>query len=654
MKKYGLYFLVPALLALVVLTTCKKPAEESTLKDVDFEVPASVTLEKGVQTLDFRVRFQKAPLTSDVIVLTSGGGQKQSCPIQETSVTKFTVSIGSLWNGFLSDGPYVVSIRRGSEEVVKGTMNVSIVIPGDGVEPASGSTVYGRVVCGDEGLAGVAVSDGFEVVTTDERGVYQMRSKKKHGYVFVSIPSGYEMPVDGIRPLLYKQLTRSAQDAERIDFSLNKVSGQDRHTMLVFGDIHLANRNDDRKQFNEFVKDVNQYTAAHAGEKIYALTLGDMTWDLYWKDNKYSFPEYLADAAAIKGVPVFHTIGNHDHSMYFPGDFDTVTEFKQKVAPTYYSFNIGQVHYIVLDDIECTNSSFASNRTDGAYTRAYNCTLVSEQLEWLTKDLSFVPKTTPVVITMHAPLYTAAGTYSLTAAEYFEHAVKGYQVQLFTGHTHKVYNVSKNNTFEHNAGAVCATWWWSGKLTPGVHIGTDGAPGGYSIVNIDGTNFKWVYKATGRDASYQFRSYDRNRIEITPEKYVPNGNAAHKSALAQYTTSWVAQSSENYVYLNVWNYDPSWTVEITENGTPLTVKKLDSERDPLHIIAYTAKRLDSNASLNSDGTVNFDTGVNRHMFRAKASSATSTLEIKVTDRFGNVYTESMKRPKEFSTDTYKQ
>jgi hypothetical protein len=38
----------------------------------------------------------------------------------------------------------------------------------------------------------------------------------------------------------------------------------------------------------------------------------------------------------------------------------------------------------------------------------------------------------------------------------------------------------------------------------------------------------------------------------------------------------------------------------------------------------------------------------------KASSPTSTLEIKVTDRFGNVYTESMKRPKAFSTDNYKQ
>lgn len=38
------------------------------------------------------------------------------------------------------------------------------------------------------------------------------------------------------------------------------------------------------------------------------------------------------------------------------------------------------------------------------------------------------------------------------------------------------------------------------------------------------------------------------------------------------------------------------------------------------------------------------------MFAVTASSASSTLEIRVTDRFGNTYTETMKRPKTFSTD----
>ena len=38
------------------------------------------------------------------------------------------------------------------------------------------------------------------------------------------------------------------------------------------------------------------------------------------------------------------------------------------------------------------------------------------------------------------------------------------------------------------------------------------------------------------------------------------------------------------------------------------------------------------------------------MFEVTASSATSTLDIRVTDRFGRVYTEQMIRPKALSTD----
>ena len=648
MKKWFVFLLVPVLLFLT-LATCKKPAEEASL-DVEFVVPGSVQLEKGAPTMDFRVQFSKAPLTSDVIVL-SGNSQQQTCSIVETSATKFSIDISRLWSGFLTDGSYKVSIKRGAEEKVKGTMTVSVVIPGDGVEPATGSTVYGLVACDGTPLPGVAVSDGFEVAQTDAKGVYQLNSRKKHGYVFVSLPSGYEAPLDGIRPLLYKQLSSPSNVAERVDFSLKQVSGQDTHTMLVFGDIHLANRTDDSKQFNEFVRDVNAYTTAHAGAKIYALTLGDMTWDRYWVERKYSFPQYLADAAPLK-LPVFHTIGNHDHSMYYTGDFDTVSEYKAQIAPTYYSFNIGKVHYVVLDNIECTNSTLDPGRTDGGYSRAYNCALVSEQFEWLKKDLALVSKTTPVVVTMHAPLYTATGGYSLSPAAQFEQTFAGFdQVQVFTGHTHKMYNVdnlASKHMFEHNAGAVCATWWWSGYLTPGVHVAQDGAPGGYSIVDVNGTSMKWVFKATGRDASHQFRTYDRNQILITPEKYVASGNASHKSALAEYTKTWGTQSADNYVYINVWNYDPSWKVEVSEGGKALAVEAVNGEYDPLHIIAYTAKRL------NGNNDVSFGTSTNRHMFRAKATSATSTLEIKVTDRFGNVYTETMARPKTFSTDVYKQ
>ena len=99
----------------------------------------------------------------------------------------------------------------------------------------------------------------------------------------------------------------------------------------------------------------------------------------------------------------------------------------------------------------------------------------------------------------------------------------------------------------------------------------------------------------------------------------------------------------NDVLINVWGYDPSWTVEVTEGGTSLAVERV-SVKDPLHIISYEAKRLNAGAV----PTSSFITGNTAHMFRVRASSATSTLEIKVTDRFGNIYTETMTRPKAFT------
>jgi len=48
------------------------------------------------------------------------------------------------------------------------------------------------------------------------------------------------------------------------------------------------------------VKDVNAHQLPRRPGKVYALTLGDMTWDLYWITNNYSFKEYLADARASR------------------------------------------------------------------------------------------------------------------------------------------------------------------------------------------------------------------------------------------------------------------------------------------------------------------------------------------------------------------
>ncbi len=83
-------------------------------------------------------------------------------------------------------------------------------------------------------------------------------------------------------------------------------------------------------------------------------------------------------------------------------------------------------------------------------------------------------------------------------------------------------------------------------------------------------------------------------------------------------------------------------MEVTENGLPLDVERI-KVLDPLHIVSYEALRLNVGAV----PTGSFVTTETAHMFKVVASAPDSTLEIKVVDRFGRNYTETMARPKPF-------
>ena len=638
--------------------SCKKEAPETPgTTDVQFAIPEKLEVEANAESISFRIQFGKAPSQGDKVLLEDQDQKTYACPVTTVGSTIFNASAAALWSDGASEGLYKVYFQRGSHpKKLMGETRLVIIWPQDEVEvkPAAGSTVYGRVKCEGEGIADVVVSDGVEVAVTDKDGVYQLASKKYHKLVFISVPSGYEPLREGILPQMFQPLTKAASTAERVDFSLRKAEGQDKHTLLLFGDMHLARRTNDRNQFQDFVRDVNDYVGAHPSDHVYGLTLGDMTWDLYWITNNYGYKDYLSDAKAITGLTIYHTIGNHDHSMYYSGDYDTVKEYKETLGPTYYSFNVGKVHYVVLDDVYCINSVAATDENGNAcFKRDYDGKIVDEQFNWLRKDLSYVPTSTPIVLTMHIPMLSADGRY-YSIAKASENTLvsilKPYvETHVFTAHTHTVYNhdrLSSSHVFEHNAGSVCGTWWWSGNETPGVHIGQDGSPGGYTLLTVDGTSFRWQYKATKKDVGFQFRSYDRNTIHLTAASCIPNASGTYAQDFAP--DFWGTASTANEVYINVWNYDPSWKVEVSEGGKALTPTLLTGGcLDPLHLVAYTAKRLNKNK------TATFATTPNYHTFRVSASSPSSTLEIKVTDRFGNIYTESMTRPKTFSTDTYK-
>ena len=655
--KNVLKYLLLALIAVSQLFACGGSDDEKTPADnfdVQFTVPGSVDVTEGGECTFAVSGGGKSPLTTDTFILESDAGISYVCPIVNTSSDSFTVRLAD----GCETGYYKVFVKRDARKKSFGRIYINIVEDID-FKPDAGTTVYGIVSSAGVGVENVVVSDGAEVTVTNEKGIYQLKSAKKWGYVFISVPSGYEVPSVGVLPQFHRALKNSADVVERADFKLEKVDGQDSYKIFMLGDMHLANRTGDLGQFAQFTSDLTDYMTRHKGEKMYALTLGDMTWDLYWYSNSYYFPQYLNTInSQIKNLQIFHTMGNHDNDFQTRSDYDAAVKYVDQICPTYYSFNIGKVHYVVMDDIDC--SSY-----DGSTSRNYVKSLSAEQLDWLAKDLSYVAKTTPVVVAMHAQVF-----YPTTSGFKIDHdqvntlrlfdILDGYTVRFVTGHTHKLFNVTPDapivdghNFREYNSGSVCASWWWSGNLTPGIHIGTDGTPGGYGIWDVTGTDFQCLYKSTGWPEEYQFRSYDLNNVHFSMADVplMPSDiSASVKNAYMQYVNAY-PQNNDNEVLINIWNWNSDWTLSVVDEKRKTLPYTEVWAYDPLHIAALSVKRF-NNAGLKS--TPSFITDKFTHFFKVKADDADTDLVITVKDEFGNEWTENMQRPKAFSTDAYRR
>lgn len=641
-----IFAIVPFLIACGDSNTDDAPTDDF---DVRFELPATVDVAKGGE-LTFTVKEGKSPLTTDSFLL-EGGGISYLCPILRTSSESFTVRLADE----CESGSYTAYLKRDARKKSIGKIYINIVDKID-FEPSAGTTVFGLVSSEEGPVANVVVSDGTEVTVTDDKGIYELKSAKKWGYVFISVPSGYEVAAEGVFPQFYQTLKGAADVVEQKDFKLTKVDGQDRYKLFLLGDMHLANRTNDAAQFTQFTTDLNTYMAQHSGQKMYALTLGDMTWDLYWYKNNYALPQYRETInRQVKNLQIYHTMGNHDNDFMTTSDYDAAVKYVDCIGPTFYSFNIGQVHYVVMDNIDCS-------AYDGTDSRNYVKKLSNEQLKWLAKDLAYVDKSTPLIVAMHAQIYKPTSTgfafdHDSANTEALLAALDGYEVHFVTGHTHKVYNITPDDDVvkgrdihEHNSGAICASWWWSGNLTPGVHVSIDGAPGGYAIWDIDGTDFAWLYKSTGWPEEYQFRSYDLNNVSFSMDD-VPNipSNVLIQLAYKKYVNAY-PENSDNEVLIKIWNWNSNWELSVVdERGKTLEYTPVWAY-DPLHIAALSVPRF-NNSGITS--TPSFVTESATNFFKVKADDADVDLTITVKDEFGHTWTEEMQRPKAFSTDTYK-
>ena len=583
-------------------------------------------------------------MPEDRFLLRSAGREDIALTMKSVETSHITFSVPR----DLGTGEYTLVLARAGREqplgLLKFRQSIDLNVP-----DKTGMTVRGAVFCGSTAIQGAVVSDGVEVTTTDENGYYWLPSDKYHGYVFVSVPSGYQPLAEGSFPQVWQPLAGSQFEHEQHDFELEKVDN-DRYTIFVTTDIHLANRTNDLSQYNsDFVPDLIRSMKECGTRPCYTFVLGDMSWDQFWYANKFGMEKYVK-AVNDAGFPsvFYHMPGNHDNDPYCPDDFKAETAYKQFLGPTYYSLNIGKAHFIALDNNVYINNG-ASEGTMG--DRSFHNYVTDLQLAWLRKDLAAVDKSAPVFVGFHCPIFGFDSSLEVTNAMYGDTdqanllaCFEGFSdVHFLTGHTHYNHNtVYSESIMEHNTAAICSTWWWTGKYGNG-HVCRDGSPGGYGVYEVDGTDVKWYYKGLGMSRDEQFLSYDMNKVK----EYFRVNQMAVKFLKRFPNRDDYKAVGDHVVYINVWNWDSEWEIRVNDGTRDLPVTQI-YQRDPLHTISYDVPRVSEADTYTSS----FATSPCVHLFEVQAPDANTTLTITVTDRFGNTYKEVMSRPKAFSTNMY--
>ena len=482
----------------------------------------------------------------------------------------------------------------------------------EAVEPmADGSTIYGRVATEQgEPVVGCVVSDGKQCVATDSNGHYALKSDMNSTrFVFISIPAEYQIPHRKSVIQNFYRIPRHKSGAVA-NFTLAKrTEPTDKYTVIMIGDPQMRGLGIDgsgERYRDVLLPDIEEFKKTTKGE-FFAINLGDLVYN--WMAG---YDDYM-DISSTTSYPMCHIIGNHDYDQQniLEGKLGT-PYFEEYVSPTYYSFTIGKVHYVMVNSIEYS-------RADA--TKHYGSGLDNEQLEWLKQDLKYIPHDYTIYICGHANLWKKPGTspkgsygkYNVNYEAYTE-LIKPYKrVYSWSGHYHSNYEFeyAGKPKYEDMSHFSCiSVSRCIGTLRSNMEMDNAGLPNGYMVVEVDGENIEWWYKVPGHDRNYQMRAY-------TP-----------------------VRTGDGYVKANIWNYSPDskWSaVEWWENGKKVGEFEHFAEFDLDYVKIHTEKL----GHLTGTAAKYAKPAKSRYMFRIKPSEGVRSGEIRVTDNFGTTYTEKV-------------
>lgn len=450
------------------------------------------------------------------------------------------------------------------------------------------NNIQGKVTSQGKGIPNAVVSDGYSVVKTGKDGSFSLVSHYNAEFVFLSVPAGYQIPSERGIASFYKKIEKD-QAKQQINFILDKLpNGDHKHAFIVWGDTQILTTDDAQQLKTISAPDTQALVATLGQQPIHGIGVGDLVFD------KFELYADYKEAVATTGIPFFQVIGNHDMDTSTRSDDQSQATFKQHFGPTYYSFNRGKIHYVVLDNV----FFIGAGRYIGYITE--------NQLSWLEKDLQEVPKGSTVVVSLHIPtdngekrrMKLAREEVSVVTANRkgLYDLLTGYKVHIMSGHTHYNENWEKGNIMEHNHGTVCGAWW-SGPVCG------DGTPNGYGVYEVDGDNISWYYKSIGFPKEHQLVIHKKGTVNGRPEAVVAN----------------------------VWNWDTGWKIEWLEDGVSKGAMEQILDYDPIAVELYKGPAIPAKHKW-------VEPNLTEHLFAATPSAAAKEITVKATDRFGKVFT----------------
>lgn len=461
----------------------------------------------------------------------------------------------------------------------------------------------GRQDDNEPGVADVSVSNGRDVVRTDDEGRYEL-AVTDETIIFITKPADYMVPVDENQlpqfyyihypqgsPLQtrYPGIQPTGALPESVDFPLHSAKVTD-FKALLFADPQTRSLGELEDMRADVVRELQGTDAA------FGITTGDVVndpLDLFGPHN---------EIIATMGVPWWNLPGNHDMNYDVPDDTYATETYKSVYGPTDYSFDYGSAHFINMDNIDYLGQG-----------NGYRGFLNARQLEWLENDLAHVPADKLIVITTHIPLRTEAiGNQAqnvvnlqalLDVLEDREHvfSTSGHDTSN-SWHTY----MDSGEVTATPPGVDPATWngsgsfhhqvlaevrgggWQSGPTDErGVHAAdmADGNPNGYYFLDVQGNDFRMRYKPASLPSSFQsritFRGGAGNRTLANGDRvWIPSGpsGSAGISPAPVFTAPDFGSAQPPLVEANVFDGGEQHLVEVSFDGGEFAAMGYDPPR----------------------------------------------------------------------------